>query len=568
MLLHTKKFQFISFALLLSLGGFTGGSAASSLNATPVQSLSAPLFNNLGHYHHAIITQSPLAARYFDQGLILFYGFDYAESIRSFREAIRQDPSCAMCYWGLALSLGSKNNTPLNGHEVADAIRAIEKAQQLAALNHSAQEKAYIDALALRYKKTAATTLKVQHIGCHTTNSIMPTQASAYAEAMRKVVMLFPNDIDAKNLYAASLFDAMDWTFYTKNGTPLPQTKTLLQILTAAMQQDKLNPASHHYYIHVIEQSKNPRQATESADLLGHLVPGAHHLVHMPAHIDFLTGRYHAASQANQNAITAFENYQASCRQQGFAPEINYLYQHNFRFLIASALMEGRSQLALNTAQALVAQIPLAAQEELQTSLIIPYVVKARFGLWQAILSEPKPPAKLHYVTGIWHYARAMAFIELDNATQAEQELKQLIALIHQTTADKTVDKNTQKLLFIAVEVIQATLSAQEGRTQQQLLHWRNAVQLQEELPYEEPPAWYFPTRQGYGYALLQAKQPQLAQQIFQQDLAQYPNNGWSLFGLVQALQAQGKDRQAATVLTQFKTSWQYADVQPTVGSS
>jgi tetratricopeptide (TPR) repeat protein len=360
----------------------------------------------------------------------------------------------------------------------------------------------------------------------------------------------------------------MNWDFYSQNKTLEPQTAQLLNVIESALKQNPLHPGANHFYIHVIEQSKNPSRATASADLLRTLVPGAEHLVHMPAHIYLLTGRYHEASLANQNAIVAFKQYQESCRKQGFEPQINYQYQHNFLFLIATAAMEGRSQLALAAQKELIRQTPLsiAKQGNLQFSLAAPYIVKARFGLWQEILLEPKPLPEFQYLKGMWHYSGGMAFAHLENFSAASLELKSLISFQLQPLSYKTVNNMGAQQLTIAVEVLKTTIAGKKGQTSQQLKHWRNAVELQEKLPYIEPPLWYFPTKQGLGFALLKAKKPQEAEQVFTQDLAQYPNNGWSLFGLAQALYLQGKNLQADKILDQFNQAWKYADVLPTTG--
>lgn len=531
--------------------------------------MGAPLFNNLGDYHHPITTQSPLAQRYFDQGLLLFYGFDSGESIRSFQESIHLDPTCAMCYWGLALALGSKNNMPMNGHEKQEAISALKKAQ--AFVNpKNLKENAYISALSQRYVSALPAKKNTSYTFCHGASLATKEEAQLYATAMHQVALQFPKDVDAQDLYAFSLFDVNQWHFWQRHGQPYPNTLDIVNTLQSVFTLNPDNIAAHHYYIHVMEQSQHPDKALASANFLREAVPGAEHLLHMPSHIYLLTGRYHEASKANQKAIAAFKQYQVNCLAQGFEPEINYLYQHNIHFLWVSAAIEGRRALALKSAKALVQQTPLPWLKQdnyLQLYLPVPYFAEARFAEWHAILQEKKPPEEYQYVLGIWHYARGVAYLHLNKTHLAENELTQLQQLAKQGPIAKNMDEFGETQLKIAVEELAALLAEKAGKNQKMLTHLEKAVQLQDNMGYKEPPSWYFQTREALAYALLKIGQPAQAEIIFKQSLEQYSQNAWTLFGLEKALRAQNKTNEAAQVEKAFQYAWRYADIPAPIPS-
>lgn len=528
----------------------------------------APFFKNLGtHQEHSIATNSSLAQLFFNQGLILFYGFEWGESIRSFREATRLDPECAMCYWGLALALGSKANAPMNGHEYSDAKAAAEKAKRLAA-NGPVAETDYTNALVLRFQhepKLASPGM----FSCHTTGAMLDASNAkeliAYSDAMQKLVMQYPRDADAKALYAIALFDAIDWKFWDAEGRINTLTPSVKAALDAALAMNKRHVGANHYYIHVLEQSPQPENAMVNADRLKSLVPGGEHLLHMPTHIYFLTGRYHEGSEANQNAIAAYKNYAQACKNQGFEPEVTYLYHHNFDFLRTTATMEGRKQLALSAAKDLTANLPatwLEANSDLQGFIPVPYFVKARFGMWQELLKEPKPKDQYQYAVGMWHYAQGLALARTGNLPAAEDSAKQLYKIIANGPAPDSLGKSGNQLLTIAYQVLSASIADlhhDEGST---INHLKTALKVQHDMGYHEPPDWYFPLNQALGDAYLKWGHPYEAINMYDQVLRKYPKNGWALFGIVQSLRDLKAMDKAKQVESQFKKAWQYADIK------
>ncbi len=512
----------------------------------------APLLEGMGKHHHPITTEDPIVQRYFDQGLVLAYGFNHAEAARSFREAVRLEPECASCYWGLSYVLGPNINSMMNAEDLPEAWKALQKALEMAD-GATEQEQAYIRALQTRYTKD------------------VPDDRShldvAYANAMREVARRYPEDTDAGTLLAEALMDTIPWDYWREDGKPKPETVEILESLTSVLDQDPNHPGANHLYIHVVE-AQQPEMATEAADRLGGLVPGAGHLVHMPSHIYIRLGRYHDASVANQKAIEADDDYVTACRQQGLYP-VMYM-PHNHHFLWAAATIEGRSELALSAAREIARNQDLEVARQpgltsLQHYWITPVYALTRFGKWEAILEEPAPADDLIYPLGVWHYARGMALTRLGRLDQAKVELARLTEI----GADPELElvavwdlNTTDNLIAIAREVLSGEIAAAEGDYETAIRHLEAAVELEDDLVYDEPPTWHAPVRLNLGAALLAAGRPAEAEKIYRADLETFPDNGWALFGLQQSLEAQGKTDEALAVAGQFKKAWQHADIE------
>jgi tetratricopeptide (TPR) repeat protein len=548
------------FALVASMLACSSVSAENS--NVPLQ---APLFDNMGTFHRKVSTQNPLAQRFFDQGLAFFYGFEWGESVRSFREATRLDPHCGMCYWGLALASGYKGNAPMTGHEYSDAKTAIEKALILTA-EETPNEIALVKALSLRFQHAPKPAVKAGAFSCHANGgeSASPAEILNYANKMKGITKKFPHDNDAKAIYAYALFDLIQWKFWDDNGKINSHTPTLIKTLQSILDNDKLHVGANHYYVHVMEQSPHPEAANTNAENLKKLIPRSEHLVHMPAHIYFLTGRYHAGTEANLASVAVYKSYSQTCHAQGFKPEITYLYQHDFDFLRTTANMEGRHAVALQAAQELIENLPAAtieADPALQWFIPIPSYVQARFGFWHEILALPMPNIKYRYAIGMWHYVRGMAFAHIGDMKSSSQESAALRQIIHVGTHPNSLGKSGLNLLKIANEVLTATLANLHGDETATLAHLKKASQIQHDMGYHEPPDWYFPMKEIEADAYLKWQHPKAAIQLYNEDLKQYPNNGWALYGLAAAWRQLGDNEKADHFAQAFKEAWKYADI-------
>lgn len=508
----------------------------------------APLFEKLGTHHQPITTKSRLAQKYFDQGVILCYGFNHQEAIRSFTEAARIDPDCAMAYWGIAFAYGPNINAPMSDEAAGKAYDALQTALKIASKT-TKREQAYIHALSKRYAEKPP-------------KERAPLDL-AFADAMRVLVKEFPDDLDAATLFAEALMDVSPWNYWSKDGKPTEHTPEILTVLENVLSRRPNHPGANHLYIHAVEASPHPERGLPAAQRLRDLVPVSGHLVHMPAHIFLRVGMYHEASLANERAIGADETYITQCRAQGFYPTV--YYSHNIHFLWYSTSMEGRSVEAIRAARktaAVLTDDSLHQLTFLHWLKATPLFALTRFGKWDDILKTPRPPHDAHFETAIWHYARGLAFVRQQRLEPAEAEDNALIRL-----ADSKAIKDLELVEFpgasvtrIAQAILSAEVAGARGKQGDLLRGLEKAVALQDELPYMEPPFWYYPARQSLGAALLQAGQFDKAEAVYREDLQRHPENGWSLYGLLQTLRAQGRSTEADAMEARFRDAWRHAD--------
>ena len=513
-----------------------------------------PLRDDLGDHQYPISTNIAMAQRYFNQGLILSYGFNHAEAARSFQEAARLDPKCAMCFWGEALVLGPNINAPMDDAVVSQAYSAVQKA-----LSHANQ--------ATRKEKALIKTLEKRYA-----NEIVEDRRDfdkAYAEAMRKVYQDFPDDDVIGSLLAEALMDLHPWDFWKKSGEPQPWTVEIVRILEGVLKQAPKNPLANHLYIHVMEASPHPEKALPSAERLATLVPGSGHLVHMPAHIYIRIGRYRDAAIVNQKAVKVDQHYLDHSHVESIYTAA-YI-PHNYHFLWAAAAKTGQHKVAMQAAQDTADKVDTEAMRDpdfagtLQHFWLMPLYTKLLFGQWDDILLESVPPADLMYITGIWHYARGMAFLRQGKLGRAQFELTNLLQVIaNPGVADlKIFDLNeVAQILQIAQAMLEGEMAAAQKDYDAAVGHLKRAVALEDGLNYTEPKDWYLPPRQVLGAVLLSAGKAIQAEQVYRKDLHYHPQNGWSLYGLVQALRAQEKTADAEVIQKQFNEAWADADIQ------
>jgi tetratricopeptide (TPR) repeat protein len=524
---------------------------AAAAHGAPAPTQAVPLFNDLGTYHRAISTKKPAAQKYFDQGLRLAYGFNHDEAERAFREAARLDPKCAICWWGVALVLGPNINLPIDPERNAKAVEAIGTAKSKAK-SASDVERALIDALTARYSPDPA--------------ADRPKLDEAYCGKMRVVHGKFPADDDVATLYAESLMDLRPWKFWNPDGTPAPGTEEIVATLEVVLQRNPTHPGANHYYIHATEASNNPERAAASAKRLETLVPGAGHLVHMPAHVYMRTGNYAGASEANAKAAAVDEKYIKEQNVEGVYPVM--YYTHNLQFLAASAAMEGRSAVSRAAAKKTTELAVRVAKEMPMAEFVVPFDMyyALRFEKWDDVLAMPPPDESLPTAFALWHFGRGVAFAAQQKIEAATAEKKAFDEAVAKVPPDAMMNLNTSKdLLAVAAAVLDARLFAASGSRPTSIASWMKAVTAEDALAYDEPPAWYYPVRESLGGALLRAGRPILAETVFRKDLARNPDSGRSLFGLAEALKMQKKDAEAAEVTEEFKKAWARADIQATV---
>jgi len=511
----------------------------------------APELTGLGTLHMPVTTSVPQAQRFFDQGLRLLYAFNHAEAIRAFREAARLDPGLAMAHWGQAIALGPNLNAPMTQENGRQAYAAIRQARALSS-RATPREQALIEALLLRYAADG--------------KGDRAALDRAYAGAMQKAADRFEDDPDVQTLFADAQMNTMPWDYWQKDGTAKPETARILTALETVIARQPDHAGALHYHIHLLEASADPDRAAASADRLGSLMPAAGHIVHMPAHIYIRVGRYADAAEANVRAIAADEDYLAQCQAQGLYP-VSY-YPHNLHFLWAAATLEGRRAVAVDTARRLAEKVPHHHAGALAWTAdypVTPLLAYARFGMWQELLTEPKPPANEPYAIGVWHYGRGLGFVARNRVDAAATELTSLKAVMkHQAFTTTLKDLPMLTNLQIASRILEGELSLRRGNPDTAIAVLGEAVKIEDGIPYNEPPVWHHPPRQILGAVLLEAGRPAEAEAVYREDLKRFRENGWSLFGLAQSLEAQQKSSEALEVQRRFETAWKRADIRLT----
>ena len=516
----------------------------------------AHLLEGLGDYHFPITSKHPDVQRWFDQGLMLTYGFNHDAAERSFLKATELDPECAMCWWGASLVLGPHVNAAMDPQDNADAWSRLQRAKTLAPMA-SERERAFIEALSARYAENPPADRK-------------PLD-EAYAQATRQLVRQRPDDLDAAVFHAEALMDLQPWDYYDEKLQPKGNTAEVVSTLESVMARDPDHAGALHLYVHAVEASSAPERGAAAADRLRELIPGSGHLVHMPAHIYARVGRWHDAVIANQRAIEADDAYLALCRgnTQGVYP-LGYV-PHNHHFLWFAASMEGNGAMAQSAARTTAERTNLQElmRKEgfagLQHYWLTPWFERVRFGRWDEIAALPNPAPDLPYVTAIWHYAQGMAAVRQKRLDDARKHLDALRPLAADPLMEKLTVWDRYPLAHaarIAERTVTAELAAARGEHDAAVAALNEAVAIEDRIPYDEPPGWHAPVRQTLGAVLLDARRPAEAERVYREELRRNPGNGWSLFGLAQSLDAQGKRTEAAGAQRDFATAWRNADVR------
>ncbi len=506
-----------------------------------------PLYDNLGNHSRSVTAASTEATAYFNQGLRLQYAFNHDEAVKSYEQALKRDPQCAMCYWGIALALGPNINAPMSPENGERAYKAIQKARELSGETKGV-EKALIDALSKRYGPDPS--------------SDRAEFDKAYAEALSQVAASYPSDADVLTLYASSLMNLRPWDYWSgdyENRVPNPGTVKIVESLERALSINPDHPGACHYYIHAVEAAY-PEKAEECADRLPSLMPGAGHIVHMPGHVYIRVGRYRDAVRANDHAVHEDESFIADQSPMGIYPAA--YYPHNYHFMAFAATMAGMSAKAMEAARIVSPRVPREVALEvtwIQNAVVLPQLTAVSFGRWNDVLTSPKPDPDLYHAAAMDWYARGVAYAAKGRLQDAEEALAQI-----SDVAREGDPEGKNPVFSIAAHALEAEIALRSGNPEEAVRHFAVAVKLEDEMLYEEPPLWYYPIRHSLGRALLEGNRPAEAEKEYRRDLARFRENGWSLYGLAKSLEMQGKKDEAATVRERFKKAWSDADVELT----
>ncbi len=532
-----------------------GVCSAVALAMCDVLAAKEPLYEGLGSYSRKITTDSPEAQRYFDQGLAFLHGFNHRAAIRAFQQAAEIDPRCAMAHWGLALACGPHINLTVVPPPAAElAWKELNLARKNADYA-SPVERTLIDALGKRYANP------------------QPADRSgldrAYANAMRDVWRNFPNDPDVGALFAEAMMDLRPWDQWTAQGKPQPGTDEILATLDAVLKLNPNHPLANHLYIHAVEASPNPQRAIAAADRLRNLQPGLAHNVHMPSHIDIRTGQWLKAVDTNAKAVEADQRYRKIFGQpKGF---LNAYIAHNRHMLAYAAMMTGQRDLAMKHIRAMVAEMPADFLKEnvlqAEGNVAMPLEVMVRFGLWNDILTEPeKYTEKMWFTRAFHHAARAIASAAKSSTTNARNEQRIFLELTRLVPKETSLGNNScEAILGVVTPMVEGEILVAEGQVDRGIEELRAAIQQEDALKYDEPPGWLIPVRHSLGAVLMKQQRFAEAEQVYREDLARLPDNGWSLFGLAETLRRQSKNAdEASETQAKFEKVWAKADLKIT----
>ena len=511
-----------------------------------------PLYDGLGSYSRKITTNSAEAQRYFDQGLGFLHGFNHRAAIRAFQQAAEFDSKCAMGHWGVALACGPHINSMAVPPPAAElAWTELELAQKNVG-NASPVERALIDALAKRYANP------------------QPEDRSgldrAYADAMREVWKKYPKDPDIGAFFAEAMMNLRPWDQWTPDGKPQPGTDEIIATLDAVLKLNPNHPLANHLYIHAVEASPNPERASAAADRLRNLQPGLAHNVHMPSHIDIRTGQWLKAVDTNAKAVEADQWYRKIFGQpKGF---LNVYIAHNRHMLAYAAMMTGQRDLAMKHIRAMVAEMPseFLTENALQAegNVAMPLEVMVRFGLWDEILAEPeKYTDKMWFTRAFHHAARAIAYAAKGDTASARNAQSVFVERAKLVPKEDFVSNNScEALLAVAIPMVEGEILIAEGKIDSGIEQLRAAIQKEDALKYDEPPGWLIPVRHSLGAVLMKQQRFAEAEQVYRDDLARLPENGWSLLGLAETLRKQKKNAdEVAQTQAQFEKVWAKADL-------
>jgi len=490
--------------------------AKPALSDTPV------LYGNLGSLAFKAGTRNAKAQAWFDQGVRFAFAFNHAEAQRAFREAQKLDPRCALCFWGEALVLGPNVNVPMMPEANPPALAALAKAIELAP-GAPPRDRALIEALAKRYSADP----KAERAALD----------AAYADAMKEVAARFPDDT-VRTLYAEAMMDTQPWDYWEAGGTkPKGHGAAIVATLEAVLKRNPNHPGAIHLYIHAVEASTEPQKALPYANRLGALMPGAGHIVHMPAHIYYRVGMYRKSLDTNKVAMAVDERYFKTSPSDPLY-KLAY-YPHNIHFLMVSAQMGGDGPAAIDAAGKLDASMPadvVAQFPIMQPVKAAPYTTHAQFSAPDTILALAAPPANLALVATMYHYARAVALAQKKDAASAQKEIDALARLERETDYKPFAEWNipAKEIIQTARLVATGRLADASGDLEAAARAYEEAVFIEDTLSYTEPPYWYYPVRQSLGAVRLRQGKLEEAEKAFRDSLARVRNNGWALAGLAE----------------------------------
>ncbi len=534
-------------------------------------------YYDLGSYGRPITTGNAEAQTWFNRGLAWCYAFNHEEAIACFEQALVHDPRCAMAHWGIGYAIGPNYNKRWEVFDEADKKNSLERALSEcakaaeAAAGTSEIEQALIQALAKRYPASPQ-------------EPDFGPWSAAYSDAMRAVFAKYPDDLDVRTLYAESIMNRSAWALWDLvTGQPVENAGTLevAEIIETAFKTTESanrHPGLLHLYVHLMEMSPRPEKALKAGDALVRLMPDAGHLVHMPTHIDVLCGNYQAVVERNDAAIVADRKFLARAGAMNFYSAYR---THNYHFKAYGAMFLGQFRTAMEATDEMIATLPAELlrmgsppmADWLEGFVSIRQHVLIRFGKWQEIIAQEFPDDReLYCVTiAMMHYARAVAFASLGKVVEAELERDAFFAARARVSKTRMLFNNTcLDILAIAETMMLGEIAYRKREFDTAFALLRKSVEIDDNLPYDEPWGWMQPTRHALAALLVEQGHHEEAESIYRADLGldrqlrracQHPNNVWSLHGLHECLARRGERIELPHIRRQLELAQARADV-------
>ena len=521
----------------------------------------AVLVPGSGTYTRPISTGSPDAQKFFDQGLRLAWAFYFPESIASYQQASAFDPEHPMPYWGMAHAIGPNPNSRyarMPDDPKGEGSKAIKNA--LARISKASPVEAeLIHALWPLYDEDAIPDREERD--------------RAYLVAMRDLNAKYPQDADIAALYASSYMNIARWDYWDAEGNPKGETLPVAEALEAILANRLTHTGVMHLHIHLLEASMEPERALVSADNLERSAPIAGHVVHMPAHIYVRTGQFQRAIDQNLRSQAVDRQFAAIWKDRDFPDIGTYPLSHRIHaghaidFIRYAATVQGNYKTSIEAAEKAkslsVGGKDIARQ---QKSIVAPWLVEKIFGRWDELIENEPSHAGMPYLDGIWAYALGSALLNTGDTEGAEEQLARLQEIAEAANADQFRAGPTpvSSILELASLNLTGEIKQAEGDLEGAIAAFEIAVALEDRNNYTEPPDWPQPTRHYLGAARVRAGRYEEAEAVYRRDLQWNHNNGWSLFGLQQALRAQNKPIEAQQVMNEHLKAWGYSDVELT----
>jgi len=556
---EVRRFAILILALIVLFPANRATSQHTEMSRAQSPELAA-IVPGLGDYSRRISTKSPLAQKFFDQGLSLTYGYYFPEAIASFQEAARLDPNHPMIEWGLALAIGPNPNSRKYGFPddprgagrkaISDAVSHLSRA--------TAVERALVETLSVLYDSEKFPDRVVRE--------------NNYIEAAKRVARRYPRDLEAAFVYVNSIMTRAAWNYWRHDGSPQPGTLEAAATLERMLKLAPRHPGAVHLYVHLFESSRTPERALPQADLLESLMPKAGHIVHMPSHIYVRVGQYDKAIANNERSLAVDQYFVSIWGNHSFPTISTYLSSsrthapHALDVLRYAATLQGNYQRALTAARSMGMSHGAANTNPRQQRPPAIWLVNKAFGKWDALLAEPAPAPDRKYLQAVWHYLRGSAYVARGELSNAETELH----VIEATSRDESVKdilsgaNAAPTILQIISRALSGDIAMARGQMDEAIRLFREAVHFQDTLNFNEPPDWAQSIRLYLGEALLKSGRPKEAEAAYREELSDFYESGWALFGLSQSLRAQGRNKEADDAQARFKRAWKDADVQLT----